>query len=301
MARKTLGQQGRHGASLAGTILFLLLAPPSAAQDWPVFQWDPETIATCTSWANPTADEKCEDFRKMFAISPEQFHAFNPSVGLDCSGWLKYPGTAYCIADTVRVAQYWATATEPMFTSLRPTTTPSTGTATTAKTLEGTPVPSPLMWKPSDCYETGPDPFANKVLDQQVVKGDKSLTIEACEARCWDLVPSLDGTYAGLRNGDECWCGPRVMREYDPFRSWDGCNATCAGDKKRHCGGKEHMAVYRAIVIHGTGAAWGQVGATTASSTAAPAGVSTAASAGAGAGGGQNGSPRTDSLPNDAP
>jgi hypothetical protein len=52
----------------------------------PQLQWDPDTAKDCVEWYNHGDDESksCEYVRDYFTITPEQFHKWNPSIGLDC-------------------------------------------------------------------------------------------------------------------------------------------------------------------------------------------------------------------------
>ncbi|KAH7039716.1 uncharacterized protein B0I36DRAFT_309152 [Microdochium trichocladiopsis] len=236
----------------ASTLLIAPVPVEAGAGGWPEYQWDPETIPTCTTWQEPDENQTCEQFRAYWGLTAEDFNTYNPSVGVDCKGW--YWQQSYCISDAKRDADYIATATDPFWVSLvssLPTPTPGTPT----HVVEGTPIPSPWLWKPYSCYPTGPDPFANKILDQQISKGDKSMTVQNCRARCWDLLPSKTITFMGMRNGDECWCGPHLMSPADyHYSGWGSCNSTCSGnEKQKSCGGKEHMAVWGAVVLYGKG------------------------------------------------
>ncbi|KXJ86025.1 hypothetical protein Micbo1qcDRAFT_198536 [Microdochium bolleyi] len=231
--------------AFVATTSLLVLPMTAAAGDWPVAQWDPETIPTCTLWETPDEGDTCEAFRAYWGLSAEQFSTYNPNVGTDCRGW--YWPQSYCISDTKRDAAFLATATDPFWISAmtaRPTPTP----ATTTHTVDGTPVPSPLIWKPISCYP------GTAVLEKQISKGDRDLTHENCRARCWDLLPSKGTTFAGLRGGDECWCGPKLLAEYDSSAGYNPCNSTCSGNpKQQQCGGKDHMVVWGAVVVYGRG------------------------------------------------
>ncbi|KAJ1323465.1 WSC domain-containing protein [Microdochium nivale] len=226
-------------AAMFGTSSLLVARVAAAGGSWPNLPWDPETNPSCVTWSTPQPDQTCEEFIKFFTMTPAEFHGYNPNIGLDCSGWIEQQ--SYCIADKARDAQFWATATDPYWTSMRPTSTSATATTTTTTyTTDGTPVPSPLVWRPASCYHTGLEPFgAGQVLEKQLIKGDKTLTTQKCFARCWDAMPSKRLTLAGLRNGDECWCGSVLVESFNTSGDYNGCNMTCSGDPTQiQCGGK---------------------------------------------------------------
>jgi hypothetical protein len=78
-----------------GPLLILLAALTyhATADSEPLLQYDPATAPDCKGWYDNTADS-CDYVRKLFNISPEEFHKWNPSVGLDCEGWAEQ---SYCI------------------------------------------------------------------------------------------------------------------------------------------------------------------------------------------------------------
>lgn len=61
----------------------------------PNMQYDLNTIKTCTWWYDNNEGKSCQVVRDwMFAISPEDFTRWNPSVTLDCGNWQEL---SYCI------------------------------------------------------------------------------------------------------------------------------------------------------------------------------------------------------------
>jgi hypothetical protein len=76
--------------------LFVLgfLARYVACGTTPLLQWDPDTVADCVGWYDNAETFSCEDIRKLYGITPEEFHSWIPSVGLDCEPW---SFQSYCI------------------------------------------------------------------------------------------------------------------------------------------------------------------------------------------------------------
>jgi len=62
-------------------------------------------------------------------------------------------------------------------------------------------------------------------------------TVETCQSYC----ASIQNTYAGLQNGNECWCGNSYgIYGSDP----SGCTSDCTGDANEFCGAAWHNSVY---------------------------------------------------------
>lgn len=218
-----------------GCVLAALAFAPhlcSATSREPVFSSDPETIDTCIDWFNNAdASTSCEDVRDLFGISPDLFHKWNPSVSVDCEPWL-YP-LSYCVS-----------------TSDRPpppgvTTTATTAASTTSTTSSSSHVPSPTAWEARGCYpDDDPDypVMETKMSDEG---GDPSLDIASCENLCW--MASVSGTvlYAGVKQGNQCWCSSFIGGESarDPTK----CDMPCSGDKSEICGGEEHINVFEPV------------------------------------------------------
>ncbi|EHK50795.1 hypothetical protein TRIATDRAFT_288666 [Trichoderma atroviride IMI 206040] len=151
----------------------------TAASPHPELQWDPNTISTCREWFNNAGSDTCESIRSMLGISPEDFHKWNPSVGVDCKPW-NYQ--SYCILTEEKWASYTSTHTT---TKAKTTTTSSSSTH----------VPSPTSWNALGCYTD--DDAKYPVLEKQVSSNDAALQIETCEDQCWK---ASNGTvlYAGV-------------------------------------------------------------------------------------------------------
>ncbi|RSL46758.1 hypothetical protein CEP54_013692 [Fusarium duplospermum] len=189
----------------------------------PNLQWDPDTIDSCVEWYDNVDGETCEFVRKYFGVTPEEFTAWNPSVGLDCKPW-RYQ--SYCIVTKERLATAppKRTTTEPTITIIL---TPSTTTL-------GAP---PAAWTHLGCYiDTD---ATSPVLEKRVSKegGDATLTIQKCEDTCY----RAQFEFAGVKEGNECWCGSFV--EGERTRNETDCNTPCSGDKTKMCGGKDLVNV----------------------------------------------------------
>ncbi len=76
------------------------LACHATAMPYPNLQWDPDTAKDCVDWYD-NYDNECKKVRDQFSITPEQFHKWNPSIGLDCSGW--HSPQSYCIVTLERL------------------------------------------------------------------------------------------------------------------------------------------------------------------------------------------------------
>lgn len=255
----------------------LLITSSDAVEDMgPGAHWDPNTISTCVVWEEPRFNMTCETFRDSWGISPQQFHEFNPAIGVDCSGWDNSTMTSYCIGDEAREDQLYATATFDMSMFPKHTSTPMS-LRTPTHTIDGVAVPSPTVWSWHSCY-IDRDP-AKPILERKLIAADGEMTWTKCKARCWEEMPRIKATVAGLKNGNECWCGteaywPRV-RDEDLIAKIEDCNVPCTGNQSVHCGGKDMIEVAPAVVITGTGMPWGGVKATSTSAltgSAAPTG-----------------------------
>ncbi|KAL7783617.1 hypothetical protein V8C37DRAFT_396918 [Trichoderma ceciliae] len=191
----------------------------TVASPHPELQWDPDTISTCREWFNNAGSDTCESIRSMFDISPEDFHKWNPSVGVDCKPW-RYQ--SYCIL----TEEKWAS-----FTSTHTTTSSSS-----------THVPSPTSWNALGCYTDNDAKYP--VLEKQVSSNDAALQIKTCEGQCWK---ASNGTvlYAGVKQGNQCWCGSFVGGQ----TTWNEteCNSPCSGNKQEICGGKDRINVFEPV------------------------------------------------------
>lgn len=219
-------------------ILFSLLsiARQAASSGTPLMQYDPDTAKDCVEWHNNLIDEpepyigdsSCKAVRDYFNITPEEFHKWNPSVGLDCQPW--YDVTSYCIVTLQKLND----------TGKLTTTTSSTSTATTTTTSILSLGPSPTFWVARGCYAEDPKLH---VLEQKMspAAGDPDLTIPKCKNSCYRRAYA----FAGVQEGNQCWCGSYIGGEWT--KNQTDCNVPCTGDKKSFCGGKGLLNIFEAL------------------------------------------------------
>lgn len=194
--------------------------------DKPGFPVKPDTIASCTHWYDNWMGEECKVVRDWyFAISPEDFHRWNPSISLDCKGWEEWH--SYCIGVEGQSSSSSSTSATPKSTStfkLAPTPTP-----TPTPVLEG--------WEPMGCFIDD-----HTLRTKSTREGGSTLTVEKCQAACW-----LDGfEFVGLKSGTECWCGTFVGGDWT--KDQEDCKMPCPGDSTQKCGGDELFSVFRAVL-----------------------------------------------------
>lgn len=204
-----------------------------AAGPQPLLPHDPATISSCIDWFDNAESDSCEYIRSLFKISPEDFHKWNPSIGLDCSPWHKM--VSYCVFTKEKLA------------SLSTTTQQPTSTTTTTSSSH---VPSPTSWNELGCYtDDDPDyPVLENLVSEE--GGDSSLKVSSCENLCWKA--SVNGTilYAGVKEGNQCWCGSFVGGQTS--RNQTDCSLPCSGDKNEKCGGKDRVNVFEPVTNSGS-------------------------------------------------
>ncbi|KAI0508951.1 hypothetical protein F5B22DRAFT_618695 [Xylaria bambusicola] len=200
-----------------------------AAHPYPSLQWDPATISTCAEWWDNGGPETCEYIRDLVGATPEEFHTWNPSVGLDCKPW--HISQSYCILTK-----------EKLITSTKTTVSATT----TTKTTSSTHVPSPTAWNGLGCYTDEDATFP--VLEIEAIKADSTLTINKCEDTCWKA-SNRTVLFAGVKQGNQCWCGSFVGGQ--TARNSTDCNTPCAGDKAAICGGKNRINVFEPVTTKG--------------------------------------------------
>jgi hypothetical protein len=71
--------------------------------------------------------------------------------------------------------------------------------------------------------------------------GDPSLTISKCQDSCYRRVFN----FAGVQEGNQCWCGSYVGGEWT--KNQTDCDAPCTGNKAEMCGGKGVLNVFEAL------------------------------------------------------
>jgi hypothetical protein len=199
-----------------------LLARRAISTGSPLFQYDPNTAKDCVEWYNNGEGDTCKNVRKFFGITPEEFAAWNPSLNLDCEPW--HPSVSYCIVTETKL-----NATNPTTTPL--STVPSSTTSTTIT------APSPTVWTSLGCYVEDPD---MPILEQNMSPdGDSSFTIAECEDTCYRGAFG----FAGVQNGNECWCGSYVGGNWASDQA--SCDESCTGDEYAMCGGSGFLNVFK--------------------------------------------------------
>ncbi|KAF2625263.1 hypothetical protein BU25DRAFT_117754 [Macroventuria anomochaeta] len=214
-------------------------------------QYDPRTAKDCVGWfdVEDSSKDTCESTLRYFGINPTQFHAWNPSVGLDCQPWFNW---SYCVItnETLENSVYYTTLSNGL--PLASMTTDSEGwrvpvtksDATTRTTSTPSPIPSPSSWKDIGCYvDNWNDEVDNGVrswiLDMRYGR-DPEETVSKCKDKCYHVGYKI----AGVKGGDECWCGN--ANNGTLAEDQKDCNMPCAGDAKTICGGKQRISVFGA-------------------------------------------------------
>ncbi|KAF2128322.1 hypothetical protein P153DRAFT_423570 [Dothidotthia symphoricarpi CBS 119687] len=201
----------------------VVLARQVTSTRYPELQWDPDTAKDCVEWYNNGDGVTCDAVRDLIPITPEQFHKWNPSVGLDCKPW-NYQ--SYCIATAERL------------NNTPKQTTPSSTIATTT-TSAFTLGPSPTAWTDRGCYVEDTE---LPLLDQNIspIGGVAFLTILACKNSCYLHAYS----FAGVQEGNQCWCGSSIRGEL--AKNQTDCNIPCSGNEEISCGGKGLLNIFQA-------------------------------------------------------
>jgi len=154
-----------------------------------------------------------------------EFSEWNPSVGLDCKPW---DWQSYCVI------------TQRKYDSIHPTTTSSKVITTTTSTSQAPSLgPSPTSWDALGCYSQNPNrPILEKNMN---LNGDTSLSVLKCKNSCYRRAY----TFAGVQEGNQCWCSSYVAGEWT--KNQTDCNIPCTGNKAEFCGGKGVINVFEAL------------------------------------------------------
>ena len=95
------------------------------------------------------------------------------------------------------------------------------------------PPPSSKLRREGQCYIDNP----KRILPSRApVEG--GLTIEKCKKLCFE---ERNYSYAGVQNGDECYCGNDLPNTPAPDAE---CSVPCSGDEAQKCGGWFRMNIY---------------------------------------------------------
>jgi hypothetical protein len=73
------------------------------------------------------------------------------------------------------------------------------------------------------------------------VNGDASLSVPKCKNSCYSRAHS----FAGVQEGNQCWCSSYVGGEW--AKNQTDCNVPCTGSKTEFCGGKGVVNVFEAL------------------------------------------------------
>ncbi|XP_077982670.1 cysteine-rich secretory protein LCCL domain-containing 2-like [Glandiceps talaboti] len=65
--------------------------------------------------------------------------------------------------------------------------------------------------------------------------------------KCIEYCAKLDFSFAGLFNGDECWCSKEFTDSN--IKLDDGCEIPCSGDANKKCGGSDALSVYKVVAM----------------------------------------------------
>ncbi|KAG9201356.1 hypothetical protein G6514_005728 [Epicoccum nigrum] len=209
----------------AASLVALALPHAARAGEWPTLQFDPDTISPCVMWEDNVNDLVCEDVRKYWKITPEEFSRWNPSVGLDCKPWNVQ---SYCVVPLERLP---TTTTEPSKTT----------TTTTSTSITSTLGPSPTSWTELGCF-TDENPNYS-ALEKRVSPegGDNSNTYAKCQDSCYKAA----FIFAGVKAGKECWCGNSVFG--DLAANVTECDNPCPGDRTKSCGGLKRLNIFEPV------------------------------------------------------
>ncbi|KAF9695288.1 hypothetical protein EKO04_006816 [Ascochyta lentis] len=221
-------------------------------------QYDERTAKDCIGWADieDSSVDTCESTLRYWGVEPKRFHAWNPTVGLDCTPWFNL--TSYCIMtnETLEDSVYYTTLSVSDYSAGYPVasmTTDSEGWripvtksgATPRTTSTIAPIPSPSTWKDMGCYidnwNDGENGIRTWILDFRWLPRDPEETVDKCKEKCHKIQYKI----AGLKLGHECWCGDRNNGTL--AQDQNECNIPCGDDAKVMCGGTQRTSVFGAV------------------------------------------------------
>jgi hypothetical protein len=221
-------------------------------------QYDERTTKDCIEWADirDSSVDTCESTLRYWGLEPERFHAWNPSVGLDCTPWFNQ--SSYCVLtnETLNNDVFYTTLSVSDYAPGLPLASMTTNSqgwripvtksdATFQTTSTRAPIPSPSTWKDMECYvDNWNDEVDNGVrtwiLDFRWLPRDPEETVDKCKEKCHKIQYPI----AGLKLGNECFCGDRNNGTLAENQS--ECNIPCVGDAKVMCGGTQRQNVFAA-------------------------------------------------------
>lgn len=77
-----------------------------------------------------------------------------------------------------------------------------------------------------------------------IVQNRTGMTVQMCLSKCYKY------TYAGLENGDQCWCSDTLNLSGSGIGtpgsviSETQCNVVCPGNTTEYCGAEDKLLVY---------------------------------------------------------
>lgn len=223
-----------------------------------IYGFDSRGAKDCIRWVDivDASVDTCEKTLRDWSLEPERFHAWNPLVGLDCKPWFSKMSHCVLTQETVDNSVNYTTTTLSNSYVTYTMTLPSLTTNSAGYTIPVTradattrpyttipPVPSPNTWKDMGCYidlwnDNGDNATWN--LDFRYIPRDDAETVDKCKQKCWDIQYKV----AGLKLGNECWCGDKNNATLAEDQS--ECDIPCAGDAKVKCGGTQRFNVWAA-------------------------------------------------------
>ena len=96
-----------------------------------------------------------------------------------------------------------------------------------------------LDYLDGECFKNNEGTFG------RMMEESDDMTVEKCQGICFDdneEILHADGrldmmpVYAGVQNGNECWCGD--IKPTTPADVQSECSKPCSGDNSQKCGGK---------------------------------------------------------------
>ncbi|KAK6525361.1 hypothetical protein TWF694_005500 [Orbilia ellipsospora] len=201
----------------------------------------------------------CSGYQYMATSYGDECYCGNSLGGIsepltDCNMLCAADQYSYCGAGS-RLSLYLAPgATIPNVTATTSTTSTATTTSgtsissgsTTSTTSGGTPSSTALINLASyngftylSCWT---DQTTNRTLAGWGLAPSSSMTIEQCINYC-----APNNQYVGMEYGQECWCGPTIMR--GTAAPATDCNMPCSGNSIENCGGTARLALYNRTSI----------------------------------------------------
>lgn len=92
------------------------------------------------------------------------------------------------------------------------------------------------QWVDKGCFF---DNQPKHVLDA-APKTSAKMTPAKCQSTCSGY------RFAGLENGDECYCS-NVLTTYSYIPVWGDCVTPCAGNSTQYCGGSSNVEIFEAL------------------------------------------------------